>query len=122
MSTARAELPEEVRAAPERSGAVYGIRHLRRAAAAVCDEGRPAAERVCEAMLSVWSGCAARDFWPEPLRRQSEEVLDLIFERGSISSTAAAADEPTLFELRRAICRFAAEAERAHHRPVSDPC
>ena len=90
----------------------YGIRHLRRAAQLLGEEGVPVEADRAEALLAVSAAFVYAGRWPAEVRRQAMTLRDVASEGGTPAGTAAITDPAFVGRLRRAVRALLVEAER----------
>ena len=90
----------------------YGIRHLRRAAVLLGEDGVPAEPDRAEALLAVSAAFVYAGRWPAEVRRQASRLREEACRGGTPAGTAAIDDPAAVGRLRGAVGSLLAEAER----------
>lgn len=89
-----------------------GTKQIRMAADIVCNESHPFEERLADAMLAFTVACDAIQQWPPELQHRGNEILRLIFQHGTVKTTATAMEQYEYEAFKEKLCDFAQDAEQ----------
>jgi hypothetical protein len=98
---------------------VFGIRQLRRASDLLQAATGPGDPAVPEAILSFLSACECQREWPTAFRERAVEIRRTMTAGGPPAATASALTTGGFAELRDAVGRFVADAEKHSGRPAA---